>query len=80
MGSQMTKIDIILKIWYILIAAYMLLLKIDEFWNPFLETDGFPGTHGAHANRATVPDNISLKISKKCSSKKVSKTPYSTIK
>lgn len=27
--------------------------KIDGFWNPIHKIDGFPGTHGTHANGAT---------------------------
>jgi len=28
--------------------------KIDGFRNPLLKIDGFPGTHGTHANEATA--------------------------
>ena len=28
--------------------------KIDGFRNPLLKIDGYPGTHGTHANGATV--------------------------
>ena len=36
-----------------LLDIYILTQQIDGFRNPFLKTDGFPGTHGTHANVAT---------------------------
>jgi len=53
MGSQMTKIGTLFEFGYFLLDIYILSLKIDGFRNPLLKIDGFPGTHGTHANGVT---------------------------
>ena len=39
----------------------MILLTIDGIRNPLLKIDGFPGTHGTHANGATEFVHVSEK-------------------
>ena len=41
-----------------LLDIYILTQKIDGFRNPLLKIDGFPGTHGTHANGATVLQKV----------------------
>ena len=54
-GFPNEKIMTLLEFGNFLLDIYMSTQKIDGFRNPLLKNCGFPGTHGTHANGATMP-------------------------